>query len=141
MKYEINLVDWQAFHCPEVIELKDLSLYNFESAINTFKEEIDWSLMWDLEEAQHRLDDGWKLIAFIPEDVVLGWFWLNPKYQSVHNLWIQLDWSGRGWGTKMYLSISTLAQSLGLTYLQTYVDDWNLAGQRVAEKAGWQWVS
>lgn len=140
MKYEINLTDKINFTCPEIIELEDLSLYNFESAIDKFKEEIDWSLMWDLEEAQERLDGGWRLMAFVPDVDVLGWFWLNPKTQSLHNLWIQLDWRGRGWGTKMYLSIVSLAQALGLDYLQTYVDDWNLAGQRTAEKAGWKLV-
>ena len=140
MKYEIYTEDFPPFSCPEIIQLTDLSLYNFNSAIGEFHKQVKWSDMWNYEEANNRLKQDWKLLTFTPEYNTLGWFWLNVRNQSVHNLWIHSDWRNEGWGTRMYLAITNLAKELKIGYLQTYVDDWNVAGQRVAEKAGWKLV-
>lgn len=140
MKFEVYLDKLNDYHFNEIVELKDLTKFYFEEAIEDFNREIQWDGMWDYTGALNRLERDWKLLVFVPDNKVRGWYWLDFNNRETFNLWIHKDWTRRGWGERMHLAMNTLAKRYGLNYMHCFINDWNELSQRCIERAYWKQI-
>jgi len=113
-------------------------LQDLDREIAVFKHHIDWKDMWDIKEAERRLLNNWKVLFFIPENIIKGWYWLDVSNNETFNLYINPDYRNNGWGLKMHKAINQLSIDLGLTYLHCYIDDWNISSQNLIMESGWK---
>ena len=57
--------------------------------------------MWDLHEAHRRLDNGWKLYIFKPDETIKGWMWLNTNNKEVCNGYVNPLYRNKGIGVEL----------------------------------------
>lgn len=113
-------------------------LADLDREIQVFKQVIDWKDMWDIKEAERRLLNNWKVLLFIPQKEIKGWYWFETDNSETFNLYINPDYRRRGWGFKMHLAMNQLAKDLGFNEIHCYVDDWNVTSQKLFLKSGWK---
>ena len=133
---DLTKVEHQSF---DEIKIGSLDyLQDLDREIAVFKQHIDWKDMWDIKEAERRLLNNWKVLFFIPENIIRGWYWLNVTKKEPFNLYINPDYRNNGWGLKMHKAMNQLSIDLGLTHLYGYIDDWNVSSQKLILKSGWK---
>lgn len=113
-------------------------LDDLDREIQVFKQVIDWKDMWDIKEAERRLLNNWKVLLFIPQKEIKGWYWFKTDNSETFNFYINPDYRRKGWGFKMLLAMNQLAKDLGFNELHCYVDDWNVTSQKLFLKSGWK---
>ena len=113
-------------------------LDDLDREIQVFKQVIDWKDMWDIKEAERRLLNNWKVLLFIPQKEIKGWYWFKADNSETFNFYINPDYRRKGWGFKMLLAMNQLAKDLGFNELHCYVDDWNVTSQKLFLKSGWK---
>ena len=98
MLFVLDRNDAEVSHlCPEV----DGEWYHLQDEIDYFNSIINWSDMWDLHEAHRRLDNGWKLYVFKPDETIKGWMWLNTNNKEVCNGYVNPLYRNKGIGVEL----------------------------------------
>ena len=133
---DLNNVKHQYYDEIKIGSLDNLDDLNREIAV--FKQVIDWKDMWDINEAERRLLNSWKVLFFIPEQHIKGWYWLETPKNETFNLYINPDYRNKGWGLKMHKAMNQLSIDSGLTSLHCYIDDWNVSSQNLIKESGWE---
>ena len=98
MLFVLDRKDADVSHlCPEI----DDEWYHLQDEIDYFNTIINWSDMWDLHEARRRLDNGWKLYLFKPDETIKGWMWLNTNTKEVCNGYVNPLYRSKGIGVEL----------------------------------------
>lgn len=109
-----------------------------QAEITNFNNEIDWKEMWNIEDAQKRLNDNWIIITLEIENKIQGWVWLDVNNKFLQNLYVNKTHRNKGFATDLVGFLSNFAKKNKINKLKTYVDDWNLPSQQVFFKCGWK---
>ena len=105
--------------CPEI----DGEWYHLQDEIDYFNTIINWSDMWDLHEARRRLDNGWKLYLFKPDETIKGWMWLNTNTKEVCNGYVNPLYRNKGIGVELLNSAHRGCLDWKKWWCQS--EDWN----------------
>ena len=111
--------------CPEI----DGEWYHLQDEIDYFNTIINWSDMWDLHEAHRRLDNGWKLYVFKPDETIKGWMWLNTNNKEVCNGYVNPLYRNKGIGVELTNSAHRGCLDWEKWWCQS--DDWNKPAQQM----------
>ena len=111
--------------CPEI----DGEWYHLQDEIDYFNSIINWSNMWDLHEAHRRLDNGWKLYVFKPDETIKGWMWLNTNNKEVCNGYVNPLYRNKGIGVELTNSAHRGCLDWEKWWCQS--DDWNKPAQQM----------
>ena len=111
--------------CPEI----DGEWYHLQDEIDYFNTIINWSDMWDLHEAHRRLDNGWKLYVFKPDETIKGWMWLNTNNKEVCNGYVNPLYRNRGIGVELTNSAHRGCLDWEKWWCQS--DEWNKPAQQM----------
>ena len=111
--------------CPEI----DGEWYHLQDEIDYFNSIINWSNMWDLHEAHRRLDNGWKLYIFKPDETIKGWMWLNTNNKEVCNGYVNPLYRNKGIGVELTNSAHRGCLDWEKWWCQS--DDWNKPAQQM----------
>lgn len=115
---------------PDVTKLKN--------EIDNFNNEIEWALMWSIEDAQKRLNNNWIIITLEIENKIQGWVWLDTINNFLQNLYVNKIYRNKGYATDLVHILCNVAKKNNINQLKTHVEDWNLPSQRVFIKCGWE---
>ena len=111
--------------CPEI----DGEWYHLQDEIDYFNTIINWSDMWDLHEAHRRLDNGWKLYVFKPDETIKGWMWLNTNNKEVCNGYVNPLYRNKGIGVELTNSAHRGCLDWEKWWCQS--DEWNKPAQQM----------
>ena len=111
--------------CPEI----DGEWYHLQDEIDYFNTIINWSDMWDLHEAHRRLDNGWKLYVFKPDETIKGWMWLNTNNKEVCNGYVNPLYRNKGIGVELVNSAHRGCLDCEKWWCQS--EDWNKPGHQM----------
>ena len=111
--------------CPEI----DGEWYHLQDEIDYFNSIINWSDMWDLHEAHRRLDNGWKLYVFKPDETIKGWMWLNTNNKEVCNGYVNPLYRNKGIGVELTNSAHRGCLDWEKWWCQS--DEWNKPAQQM----------
>ena len=111
--------------CPEI----DGEWYHLQDEIDYFNSIINWSNMWDLHEAHRRLDNGWKLYIFKPDETIKGWMWLNTNNKEVCNGYVNPLYRNKGIGVELTNSAHRGCLDWEKWWCQS--DEWNKPAQQM----------
>ena len=126
MLFVIDRKDAEVSHlCPEI----DGEWYHLQDEIDYFNSIINWSDMWDLHEAHRRLDNGWKLYVFKPDETIKGWMWLNTNNKEVCNGYVNPLYRSKGIGVELTNSAHRDCLDWEKWWCQS--DDWNKPAQQM----------
>lgn len=131
-----NLVNRLVNRQIQVSETSDLLIV--KRCIQLFNEEIDWDKMFDLSEAQHRLNEGHKLYVGYINQEIFGYFWLKEENEDTHriyNVYSKGQPINRQYGATDMIYQVVLSGNHKYTYVAE-VDDWNIKSQNVFNKLG-----
>ena len=126
MLFVINRKDAEVSDlCPEI----DGEWYHLQDEIDYFNTIINWSDMWDLHEAHRRLDNGWKLYVFKPDETIKGWMWLNTNNKEVCNGYVNPLYRNKGIGVELTNSAHRGCLDWEKWWCQS--DEWNKPAQQM----------
>ena len=101
-----------------------------QQTINTFNNAVVWTEMWNLEDANSRVEEGHSLFIGTDEKGTLAHVWFAEDY--LYNCYVN---SRRpdDYGQKFILSCLNLVPH---STINLYTDEWNVRAQRFFEKVG-----
>ena len=118
--------------CPEI----DGEWYHLQDEIDYFNTIINWSDMWDLHEAHRRLDNGWKLYVFKPDETIKGWMWLNTNNKEVCNCYVNPLYRNKGIGVELINSTHRYCQDWESWWCHS--EDWNEPAHKMLLNCGYE---
>lgn len=132
--YSINLSNVIDYDVYGIIHINKDNYFKYEKeiqeGIDSFNEEVDWKNMWDIIDAELRLEEGQSLYLYRPENKTLGYVWF--KDNLLYNAFMH---SSRKKGiSKRFFSRTIIMNSYEETKL--YVKDWNTKAIKLWEKIG-----
>ena len=87
IKYRRDLKNYQFYNTPNQVSCcKKIDEVKLQSAIDLFQQELNWDKMWSVEDAKHRLEDGWLFSVLQIDNKIRGWYWLNYETKEGLNL-------------------------------------------------------
>tara|TARA_B100002019_G_scaffold165969_1_gene143449 strand:- start:5331 stop:5759 length:429 start_codon:yes stop_codon:yes gene_type:complete len=138
IKYYRYLKDFKFYPNPnEIIYQKNLDELKLKVAIDEFQKELDWDEMWNVDDAQQRLNDGWCWTTLEIDNKLKGWFWLDYETKEGKNLYVHKDYRDKGYGLKLINSIITAGRLRNFEYIWSQVDEWNNKSKRLFERSGY----
>lgn len=105
--------------------------------IDLFNSKITWDNMFDLNEANKRINNGEKLFVGYYENNLVGYCWLkslNEFEYYIYNVFIGTHLTNRNYGATdlLYLLIKNYTSGV----IVADIDEWNVKSQKVFEKLG-----
>ena len=100
--------------------------------IETFNSEIEWDKMWNLDDANVRLNNGEVLYILLDGKTPIGHVWYDLYY--LYNAFVS---EKREDGDSVWFIQETMwdmKKKYNLTYIKLYVDDWNKRAIRFWKK-------
>lgn len=94
-----------------------------QKSITIFNSEIEWDEMWDINEAENRLNSGEVLYLLLDGKTPIGHVWYDLYY--LYNAFVS---EKRENGDSIWFIQETMwdmKENYDLTYIKLYVDDWN----------------
>lgn len=94
-----------------------------QKSITIFNSEIEWDEMWDINEAENRLNSGEVLYLLLDGKTPIGHVWYDLYY--LYNAFVS---EKRENGDSIWFIQETMwdmKENYNLTYIKLYVDDWN----------------
>lgn len=94
-----------------------------QKSITIFNSEIEWDEMWDINEAENRLNNGEVLYLLLDGKTPIGHVWYDLYY--LYNAFVS---EKRENGDSIWFIQETMwdmKENYDLTYIKLYVDDWN----------------
>tara|TARA_Y100000389_G_C17466282_1_gene525931 strand:+ start:5124 stop:5573 length:450 start_codon:yes stop_codon:yes gene_type:complete len=94
-----------------------------QKSITIFNSEIEWNEMWDINEAENRLNSGEVLYLLLDGKTPIGHVWYDLYY--LYNAFVS---EKRENGDSIWFIQETMwdmKKNYDLTYIKLYVDDWN----------------
>ena len=92
--------------------------------------------MWDLHEAHRRLDNGWKLYLFKPDETIKGWIWLNTNNKEVCNCYVNPLYRNKGIGVELINSTHRYCQDWESWWCHS--EDWNEPAHKMLLNCGYE---
>jgi GNAT superfamily N-acetyltransferase len=139
VKFKINLENYNTTRIPYSISEVDSNTFNLNELseeIYTFNEELKWDGMWNLNDAENRLKNNWRLIIFNPGGMIRGWYWVDDT-GICQNLYINKEYRNKGIGKYMHLALFNICKKINMSEVICYIDDWNISSIKCAQNAGW----
>lgn len=131
--YKYNVVPSTVPITDSILEVRlatlDKVLPFVEESIELQRSSMDWDGMWDIEEAKNRLIKGDKLFL-LRNHQATGHVWFDDDY--LYNMYIH---PSRPDGQSKRFVQATCART-GKDSIMLYVDDWNIAAQKLYEGVG-----
>ena len=100
-----------------------------QKSITIFNSEIEWDEMWDINEAENRLNSGEVLYLLLDGKTPIGHVWYDLYY--LYNAFVS---EKRENGDSIWFIQETMwdmKENYDLTYIKLYVDDWNERAIRI----------
>jgi RimJ/RimL family protein N-acetyltransferase len=136
LKYE-DLIERNIHKDFKIVETIDDDI--IQHCIDSFNLKIKWDNMFDLVEANKRINLGDKLFVGYYEENIVGYCWMNKiqndKYY-LYNVFIKEDSTNRNYGATDLAYLMIKYHTNGLITLD--IDEWNTKSQKVAEKMGFK---
>lgn len=110
-----------------------------QKSIDTFNSEIEWDEMWDINEAENRLNSGEVLYLLLNGDNPIGHVWYDLYY--LYNAFVS---DKRKNGDSVWFIQETMwdmKKNYNLTYIKLYVDKWNKRAISFWKKNGYTSLS
>lgn len=101
-----------------------------QASIDSFNNNIVWTEMWDLEDAEARLKDGHDLFIGVDQDGPLAHVWFDKNY--LYNLYS--DPNRPDGYTESF--VKACLNFIEYDNIKLYCDDWNIRAQKFFEKVG-----
>ena len=114
----------------------DDEFYLLGDEIEYFNSIIDYYDMWDLHEAHRRLDNGWKLVVFKPDESIKGWGWLNTNNKEICNIYVNPLYRSKGIGVEIVNSLHRHCQDYEKWWAQS--DEWNKAAHQMFKNCNYK---
>jgi L-amino acid N-acyltransferase YncA len=143
MKFEKDLRNYIIKETPPYIKEVNVHTIDFDSLseeIEEFKKEIKWDEMWDVKDAKNRLLNNWRVVVFIPNQVIKGWIWLDNTNEP-KNIYVNKEYRNSGIGKELYYEIHNICKKMNIDKIIGYIDNWNLGSRRCIESVGWYKIS
>ena len=114
-------------------------LPEIQKCIDLFNSEIKWEGMFDIKEAQRRIDLGDLMIIGYYNKKIFGYCWLKTISREsflYYNLFSVSTSEKRNYGATdlLYLVIEKYTNG----EIESFIDEWNYKSIRVAEKLGFK---
>lgn len=103
-----------------------------QASIDCFNNTIVWTEMWDIEDAESRLNEGHILFIGVDEKGPLAHVWFDQSY--LYNFYVNPR-RPDGYGQKFLKACLSLVPFNRITL---YTDEWNIRAQKLFEKVGFQ---
>jgi RimJ/RimL family protein N-acetyltransferase len=136
LKYE-DLIERNIHKDFKIVETIDDDI--IQHCIDSFNLKIKWDNMFDLVEANNRINLGDKLFVGYYEENIVGYCWMkkiqNDEYY-LYNVFIKEDSTNRNYGATDLAYLMIKYHTSGLITLD--IDEWNTKSQKVAEKMGFK---
>ena len=122
---------------PVVEGIKHIQAHNIDAeeeqvqqTINAFNQSVVWTEMWDLEDANSRVEEGHSLFIGTDQKGTLAHVWFAEDY--LYNCYVN---SRRpdDYGQKFILSCLNIVPH---HTINLYTDEWNVRAQKFFEKVG-----
>ncbi len=142
MKFANDLRNYVIKETPEYIKEVDINTIDFDSLakeIEEFKKELNWDEMWDVNDAKNRLKNNWKVVVFMPNDIIKGWIWLDNTGEP-KNIYVNNEYRNKGIGKELYYEIHNICKKNNIEKIIGYIDDWNIYSRKCIESVGWHEV-
>lgn len=139
MRFKINLKDYVIHSIPDyIVEVNNgtIDYKKLADEIEEFNEELNWDGMWTVDDARNRLLNDWKLILFIPEAKIRGWYWLDNEKEP-RNIYVNREYRGLEIAKYLNFKLLNICKMLGMEEVKCEINDWNLRSMRCFKKAGW----
>ena len=137
IEYRSYLNNYQFYPTTHQISYwKEIDEDKLQSAIDLFQKDLGWDEMWSVEDAKHRLEDGWLFSVLQIDNKLRGWYWLNYETKEGLNLYVHKDFRGHGYGFGLISYIITAAKLRQLEYVWAQVDEWNKVSQELFLRCG-----
>ena len=140
IKYKLNyedLIERNIHPNFKIVETTDDDV--IKRCIDLFNSKITWDNMFDLNEADKRINNGEKLFIGYYENNLVGHCWLkllNEFEYHIYNLFIGFDLTDRNYGATDLLCLLIKNHTSGLILAD--IDEWNVKSQKVFEKLGFK---
>jgi RimJ/RimL family protein N-acetyltransferase len=138
IKYKLNYEDLieRNIHLDfKIVETADGDV--IKRCIDLFNSKITWDNMFDLNEANKRINNGEKLFVGYYENNLVGYCWLkslNEFEYYIYNVFIGIDITNRNYGATDLLYLLIKNHTSGVIVAD--IDEWNVKSQKVFEKLG-----
>lgn len=139
MRFKVNLKNYVIRSIPDyIVEVNNgtIDYKKLADEIEEFNEELNWDGMWTIDDARDRLLNNWKLILFIPETKIKGWYWLDDKREP-RNIYVNKEYRGLEIAKDLNFKLLNICKMLGMEEVECEINDWNLRSMRCFKKAGW----
>lgn len=139
MRLERDLTNYTVVKIPQYIVEVNINTLDFEKLADElveFDKELKWDEMWTVDGAKNRLLNGWRLVIYMPETAIKGWYWLDNTGEP-RNLYVNKLYRRRGIGKEMHFAVLNICKEQGMQKVGGHIDDWNIASIDCIKKAGW----
>lgn len=133
IKYTRYLEDYT--FCPNVHNVeyvREINKYKLEKSIEKFQSELNWDLMWNVDDAEHRLNNGWDFLNLKNCD---GWVWMDNNTKECKNLYVEKSQRGAGYGIQMMWYILNISK-LKHDFIWSHIDEWNKPSHEIVLRCG-----
>ena len=103
-----------------------------QASIDSFNNNIVWTEMWDLEDAESRLNEGHVLFIGVDKEGPLAHVWFDKDY--LYNMYVNPR-RPDGYGVNF---LKFCLQFIAYPKISVYCDDWNVRAQKFFEKIGFE---
>lgn len=117
------------------IDSKNFNSYKetIQLSIDNFKSEIDWDGMWDLNEAQRRINNNQKFYLLLKDNLPIGHVWFIGEF--LYNAFVS---NKREEGISQWFICETINDVFqnGYNTITLYTEEWNIKAIKFWEKLG-----
>ena len=123
----------------DILEINKHNYFKYESliqkCIDLFNSEHKWDEMWDIIDAELRLEKGEIMYIFIPNNTPLGYVWFDKNY--LYNAFMH---SSREEGSTVNF-LGACCHKNKEKGIRLFTDDWNIRAQKVWKKLGFKQIN
>ena len=106
-----------------------------ELSINKFHSEIKWEDMWDLYDAENRLNQNQILYLLLENQTPIGHVWYDSHY--LYNAFVSKDRCDGDSPWFIQETMWDMKSFHNLKFIKLYTDHWNIRAQKFWEKLGY----